>query len=227
MFLYCSVSVSFYRYILVSVGMAHRPSGHGSTSPVGPFDAIPAFASFVAAHGADLLHTIPVEANAWAGDVGVERVNSRSTPGVLAGRDTTTRPDREFGPGGGSSEPLDPDSYVHLVNSSCDTSSTATRKNAVHAQGPSTPPVHSATSREQRRKALQMAARAATARAAVALAMLLAPMLAPCRCQSCHLSPRCRRGWCPWATLKRVRCEHAHDACLHRGCCTAHCTPPR
>ena len=102
--------------------MAYRPSGHGSTSPVGPFDAIPAFASFVAAHGADLLHTIPVEANAWAGDVEVERVNSRSTPGVLAGRDTTTYLDREFGPGGGSSEPLDPESYVHLVNSSRDTS---------------------------------------------------------------------------------------------------------
>ena len=22
--------------------------------------------------------------------------------------------------------------------------------------------------------------------------------------------------------LKRVRCEHAHDACLHRGCCNDH-----
>ena len=103
--------------------MASRPLGHGSTSPVGPFDTLPSpFALLVAAHGADLLHTIPVEANAWAGDVEVERVNSRSTSGVLAGRDTTTRPDREFGPGGGSSEPLDPDSYVHLVNSSRDTS---------------------------------------------------------------------------------------------------------
>ena len=103
--------------------MASRPVGHGSTSPVGPFDPIPsAFALFVAAHGAELLHTIPVEANAWAGDVEVERVNSRSTSGVLAGRDTTTHPDREFGPGGGSSEPLDLDSHVHLVNSRCDTS---------------------------------------------------------------------------------------------------------
>ena len=103
--------------------MASRPVGHGSTSPVGPFDSVlVAFDSFVAAHGFDMLHTIPVEANAWAGDVEVERVNSRSTSGVLAGRDTTTHPDREFGPGGGSSEPLDPDSYVHLVNSRCDTS---------------------------------------------------------------------------------------------------------
>ena len=50
--------------------MASRPLGHGSTSPVAPFGSDPSsHASLVAAHGADLLHTISVEANAWAGDV--------------------------------------------------------------------------------------------------------------------------------------------------------------
>ena len=123
MFLYCSVSVSFVAIISSFLDMAYRPLGHGSTSPVGPFDSIPSsFALLVAAHGADLLHTISVEANAWAGDVEVERVNSRSTSGVLAGRDTTPTSDREFGPGGGSSEPLDPDPYVHLMNLSRNTS---------------------------------------------------------------------------------------------------------
>ena len=118
------MSVLFVAYIPVSV-MASRPLGHGSASPAGPlFTAFDAVASLRLAHGAELLHTISVEANAWAGDVEVERVNSRSTSGVLAGRDTTPTSDREFGPGGGSSEPLDPDSYVHLVNSSSDTSRT-------------------------------------------------------------------------------------------------------
>eukprot|EP00966_Prymnesium_polylepis_P070673 1642441-Prymnesium_polylepis.1 len=27
-------------------------------------------------------------------------------------------------------------------------------------------------------------------------------------CHSCHLSPRCRGGWCPRAT-QSIRCEHA------------------
>jgi len=103
--------------------MASRPVGHGSTSPVGPFESIPsAFALFVAAHGAELLHTIPVEANAWAGDVEDERVNSRSSSGDLAGRDTTTCLDREFGPSGGSSEPLDQNPTCTSVNSERDTS---------------------------------------------------------------------------------------------------------
>ena len=102
--------------------MTSRPLGHGSTSPVGPFDTIPdAFALFVAAHGAEL-HTIPVEANAWAGDVEVERVNSRSSSGDLAGRDTTTCLDREFGPSEGSSEPLDQNPTCTSVNSERDTS---------------------------------------------------------------------------------------------------------
>jgi len=43
-------------------------------------------------------------------------------------RDTTPTSDREFGPGGGSSEPLDPDSYVHLVNSRRDTSYVTTNE---------------------------------------------------------------------------------------------------
>jgi hypothetical protein len=81
------VSVLFVAYIPVSVGMASRPLGHGSASPAGPlFTAFDAVASLRPAHGAELLHTISVEANAWAGDVGVERVNSRSSPGVLAVR---------------------------------------------------------------------------------------------------------------------------------------------
>ena len=59
-------------------------------------------------------------------------------------------------------------------------------------------------------------------RAAMALTALQCP--APCSvhlCHSCHLSPRCRGGWCPRAT-QSIRCEHARYARLHRGCCTAH-----
>ena len=117
------MSVLFVAYILFSVGMAYRPWGHGSAPLAGPlFTAFDAVAALRPAHGAEIVACPLGEANAGPHEEGVERVNSRSSPGVLAVRDTTPTSDREFGPGGGSSEPLDPDSYVHLVNSSRDTS---------------------------------------------------------------------------------------------------------
>ena len=46
-------------------------------------------------------------------------------------------------------------------------------------------------------------------------------------CESVLCQSRVSRGSDPPVggarrRLKRVRCEHAHDACLHRGCCNAH-----
>ena len=72
------------------------------------------------------------------------------------------------------------------------------------------------------RKALHMAARAATTRerhcAAVAQSCTR-------RHQSCRLPPRCQGAWYLRAT-RCARCKHTRDARLHRGCCN-HCTPPR
>ena len=98
--------------------MAYRPLGHGSTSPVVPFGLIPSFdSSLVAAHGADLLAHPLGKANAGPQEVGVERVNSRSSHGCLAQRVTTTTLDRECVLGGGSSEPLDQKTTCTSVNS--------------------------------------------------------------------------------------------------------------
>ena len=125
MFLYCSVSVSFVAIISLFLGMAHRPLGHGSAPPAAPFGLIPSFdSSLVAAHGADLLAHPRGKANADTNEVGVERVNSRSSQGCLAQRVTTTTLDRECVPGGGSSEPLDRKPMCTSVNSVCDTSVT-------------------------------------------------------------------------------------------------------
>ena len=118
MFLYCSVSVSFVAIISLSVGMAYRPSGHESTSPVGSFGLIllPDF-SLVVSHGADLLAHPLGKANADTNEEGVERVNSRSSQGCLAQRATTTTSDGECVLGGGSSEPLDRKPTCTSVNS--------------------------------------------------------------------------------------------------------------
>ena len=117
------MSVLFVAYILFSVGMAYRPWGHGSAPLAGPlFTAFDAVASLRPAHGAEIVARPLGKANADTHEEGVELENSRFSPGCLAQRATTPTLDREFGPGGGSSEPLDPDSYVHLVNSSRDTS---------------------------------------------------------------------------------------------------------
>ena len=110
--------MSFVAIISLFVGMASRPSGHGSTPPVAPFGLIlSSDFSLVVAHGVDLLAHPLEKANADTNEVGVERVNSRSSQGCLAQRATTTTSDCECVLGGGSSEPLDRKPPCTSVNS--------------------------------------------------------------------------------------------------------------
>ena len=99
-------------------------------------------------------------------------------------------------------------------------------KSSGHAHGPYTRPHIPSSAQCYRANGCRgmRAAESGSGEERAAMALTALQCTAPCSvhlCHSCHLSPRCRGGWCPRAT-QSIRCEHARYARLHRGCCTAH-----